>query len=165
MPLVLIVDDEPAVRQTVREILEEEGHAVIEAPDGKAGLWLFRETRPDLAIVDLFMPEKEGIETIVDMRAANPDAKIIAMSGGGRFGTTGLLDGVTDLGATATLAKPFRREGLLAAVARAMSCAPSAGSGYCCEIGRWRRQRPFGPRPPAARTGGRGMPARSRLFP
>ena len=134
MPLVLVIDDEPTIRQILREMLEESGHAVIEAADGKVGLWLFREMRPDLTIVDLFMPEKEGIETIQDMRAARPDAKIIAISGGGRFGTTGLLDGVTDLGATTALAKPFRRDELLAAVSAAMGRAPPRTSDYCCEI-------------------------------
>jgi DNA-binding response OmpR family regulator len=134
MPLVLVIDDEPTIRQVVREILEDVGHAVIEAGDGKVGLWLFREMRPDLTIVDLFMPEKEGIETILDMRAASPTAKIIAISGGGRFGTTGLLDGTTDLGATATLAKPFRRDALLAAVTQALGGAPPRTTDYCCEI-------------------------------
>jgi CheY-like chemotaxis protein len=77
MALVLVVDDEVAIRDVVRQILEEIGHTVIEATNGKSGLWMFRELRPDLSVVDLFMPEKEGIETILDMRADDPAAKIM----------------------------------------------------------------------------------------
>ena len=136
MALILVIDDEPAVRDVVRQILEDAGHTVIEAGDGKVGLWMFREMRPDLAIVDLFMPEKEGIETIQDMRAADPAARIVAISGGGRFGATGLLDGAKDLGATTTLGKPFRQDALLSAVEQAMNTRRerSASSDYCCEI-------------------------------
>ncbi len=121
MALVLVIDDEPGIRALVRTILEEAGHSVLEAEDGKAGLWIFREARPDVAIVDLFMPEKEGIETIGAMRAANPEVKIVAISGGGRFGVTELLEGVTALGATTALQKPFRPDSLLSAVEQAIN--------------------------------------------
>jgi DNA-binding response OmpR family regulator len=67
------------------------------------------------------MPEKEGIETIRDRRTDDPAAKIIAMSGGGRHGVTALLEGLTDLGATTTLAKPFQNDELLAAVDLALT--------------------------------------------
>ena len=120
MAFILVVDDEPAVREVIRRGLEDAGHTVVEAANGKSGLWIFRETRPDLAIVDLFMPEKEGIETIRDMRAEDPAAKIIAISGGGRHGAKALLAGVTDLGATMTLAKPFQNDELLTAVEQAL---------------------------------------------
>jgi DNA-binding response OmpR family regulator len=116
MAVVLVIDDEVPVRDVVRQVLEEAGHTVLEATNGKSGLWMFREMRPDLAVVDLFMPEKEGIETIRDMRTEDPAAKVIAMSGGGRHGVTALLEGMTELGATMTLAKPFQNDELLAAV-------------------------------------------------
>jgi two-component system chemotaxis response regulator CheY len=138
MGLVLVIDDEPALREVARQFLEEAGHTVVEAGDGKVGLWIFRELRPDLAIVDLFMPEKEGVETIREMRAVDPAAKIVAMSGGGRFGTRQLLDGLVDLGATATLAKPFGHAELLKAVNCAMNGPPGRkeqpSRDYCCTI-------------------------------
>jgi two-component system, chemotaxis family, chemotaxis protein CheY len=137
MSLVLVIDDEPALREVTRQFLEEAGHTVVEAGDGKVGLWIFRELRPDLVIVDLFMPEKEGVETIREMRTIDPTAKIVAMSGGGRFGTRQLLDGLVDLGATATLAKPFGHGELLSAVDRAMNCPPGQQrhcTDDCCTI-------------------------------
>ena len=121
MALVLVIDDEAGIRDLVREVLEEAGHAVLEAEDGRAGLSIFRAARPDVAIVDLFMPEKEGIETIGAMRAASPEMTIVAISGGGRFGVTEVLDGVTALGATMALQKPFRPERLLSALEQAMT--------------------------------------------
>ncbi len=115
MAVVLVVDDEPALRDIMREVLEEAGHTVVEASDGSSGLWLFLEVRPDIALVDLFMPGKEGIETIREMRSKIPSTKIIAVSGGGRHGLMALLEVASGLGATTTLAKPFRNEELLAA--------------------------------------------------
>jgi two-component system chemotaxis response regulator CheY len=121
MPLVLVIDDEPEIRNLARLVLEDAGHEVLESPNGKIGHQLFRQRRPDLVIVDLFMPEKEGIETIREIRAVEPRAKIIAISGGGRYGFSDLLASVVHLGATTTLAKPFRRRELLAAVQEVMT--------------------------------------------
>jgi two-component system response regulator CpxR len=116
----LVIDDEPAVRTMIRRVLEDAGHRVVEAEDGHAGLRLFREMTPDLVVVDMFMPRKDGYETIREMRAVRPDVKIIAMSGGGHY-QLDVLDGLEILGVTATLAKPFEREHLLATVARVLA--------------------------------------------
>lgn len=118
MFVVLIIDDETAMRQTLRRILESSGHAVLEAPDGRKGLELFHEHRPALVIADLLMPEKEGLETIRELRAQTPDAKIIAISGGGSFGEPGFLHAAAVFGAGEVLQKPFRAEELIAAVNR-----------------------------------------------
>jgi len=112
MAHVLLIDDDPDIRSHIREMLEDAGHTVTEATDGRSGLRIFRDMNPALAMVDLFMPEKDGIETIREMRALHPEAKIIAISGGGRYGVTDLLEGVTSLGADAALAKPFRAAAL-----------------------------------------------------
>ena len=121
MALVLVIDDEGRLRELVREILEEAGHQVIDAPDGKVGLRACLEHRPDLVITDLFMPEQEGIETIRRLRTEAPDVRIIAMSGGGTYGFVGTLDGLEALGAVATLRKPFRNEDLLRRVAETLA--------------------------------------------
>ena len=121
MAVVLVIDDEVRFRDLVREILEEAGHQVIEAPDGKVGVRTFREHRPDLVITDLFMPEQEGIETIRRLRTEAPDVRIIAMSGGGTYGFVDTLDGLEVLGADATLRKPFRNEDLLNTVAETLA--------------------------------------------
>lgn len=118
MPVVLIIDDEPAMRRTLRRILESSGHTVLEAPDGRKGLKLFNDHRPALVIADILMPEKEGLETIRELRAQTPDAKIIAISGGGSFGEPGFLHAASVFGAGEILQKPFRAEELMAAVTR-----------------------------------------------
>src|SRR4051812_38765685 len=106
MSLALVIDDEAGIRNMVRRFLEEAGHEVIEAEGGIAGVRVFQERAPDLALVDLFMPKKEGIQTIREMRELRPDIRIIAMSGGGTF-KLDLLDGMEFLGASVTLRKPF----------------------------------------------------------
>src|SRR5260221_4424854 len=81
---ILVIDDEAAVRTLIRQILEEEGHQVDEATDGEEGLARLQSTHIDLVITDIFMPHKEGIETILALRRQFPNVKIVAISGGGR---------------------------------------------------------------------------------
>ncbi len=124
MAVVLVIDDEPGMRRLMRRFLEGAGHTVVEAESGDAGLRLFRETAPGLVVLDLFMPEKEGIQTMREMREIRPDAKIIAISGGGRYGLN-LLDGLEQLGATGTLAKPFGKDAFLGCVERVLGSGGS----------------------------------------
>ena len=116
MAKILIIDDEEQVRLYLRSILEPEGHEVVEAPDGKVGLQLYREEPVDLIITDVFMPEKEGLETIRELRSEYPEVKIIAISGGGRTGNLDFLPLAKTFGALRTLAKPFDRQEMLDAV-------------------------------------------------
>lgn len=117
MAKILVIDDESQIRQMVSRILVEGGHEVTEASNGAEGLKLFREVLPDLVVADLFMPVKEGIETIFELRRETPDVKIIAMSGGGSRRDLGSLAAARALGADLTLAKPFRAAQLLEACA------------------------------------------------
>ncbi len=107
MTIILIIDDEPQVRVVLRMIFELEGYTVIEASDGHQGLKLYDENKVDLIITDLFMPEKEGLETINEFKKAFPEIKIIAMSGGSHLRSAKLL------GAVATFEKPVRKDILL----------------------------------------------------
>ena len=116
MPHILVIDDERPVRAVLRQMLEKEGYEVEEAPDGAVGIKLLHAQLYDLLITDLFMPEKEGIETMIAVRRHFPQVKIIAMSGGGRAGALDLLPMAESFGALRTLAKPFERQELLAAV-------------------------------------------------
>jgi DNA-binding response OmpR family regulator len=115
VPLILVIDDEPNVRQLLAGILERENYEVIQAEDGGVGLRLFHDHRPSVVVTDIFMPEKEGLETIREIRHACPRTRIVAVSGGGRHGID-MLDMALGLGASTVLKKPFRRNNLLEAV-------------------------------------------------
>lgn len=124
MALVLVIDDQVHFRELIRKILQDAGHEVIEAQSGKAGVRAFVEHRPDLVITDMFMPEQDGIETLNHIRSAAPDARIIAMSGGGSRGFTKILEVAEHMGADRTLPKPFTQADLLGAVNQTLQLAP-----------------------------------------
>ena len=128
MALVLVVDDEPLMRRTVRTALEKAGHEVEEAQDGNEGLRKFSELKPDLVVTDIVMPDREGVETIGQMRRLAPDMPIIAMSGGGSVGGTLFLELAEQLGATRTVAKPIRNADLLRLVDECLGGARAAGT-------------------------------------
>lgn len=117
MATILVVDDDPSIRTTLRKVLEREGHSVREAADGQAGIDEVDRNAPELVIVDLIMPEKEGIETIMELRERYPELTILAMSGGGvTTGPSGPLSDARVLGADGSLAKPFTVERLVRTV-------------------------------------------------
>lgn len=116
MARILIVDDEKLARMTVRQMLEGEGHEIHDAGDGQAALEQLTGTHVDVVVTDIIMPEKEGIQTIIELRREFPDVKIIAMSGGGRVGNVDFLSVAKDIGAVHVLRKPFRQAELLEAV-------------------------------------------------
>src|SRR5258708_9058818 len=99
MAKILVIDDDAIVRRTLAAVLEDGGHDVVCADDGLRGMDAFRIQQPDLVVTDIIMPEQEGIQTITEMRKERPDARIIAMSGGGRIVNTGFLKMAKDLGA------------------------------------------------------------------
>jgi DNA-binding response OmpR family regulator len=116
MARILVIDDEPSVRELLYAMLIEEGYEVVQAADGKEGMRLFRESPADLVITDLIMPEKEGIETIMDLRREFPDVKIIAMSGGGIIQAEDYLGMARGVGAHRVFEKPFGVSDMLKAV-------------------------------------------------
>jgi CheY-like chemotaxis protein len=115
MARILVMDDDELLRGVVRVVLDAAGYDVIEAADGKAGLRLYREHGADLVLVDLFMPEVDGLEVIRALRAEIPQPKIVAMSGGGRTGQIDMLTAAVAFGAARTLRKPFQPHELLTA--------------------------------------------------
>ncbi len=121
MSLILVIDDDTNFRSMLKAMLEREEYEVKEACNGKDGINLFKKTLPDLTITDIVMPEKEGIETIRELRQHAPDAKIIAISGGGQLEAQDYLFLAKKFGAACTLAKPFKREVLLAEVNNLLS--------------------------------------------
>lgn len=110
---ILVVDDEEPVRTFVCEVLAGDGYTVLQAENGTQALERVDSASVDLVITDLVMPEKEGIETILELRKSHPALDVVAMSGAfsGEYLSTARL-----LGAHATLAKPIDPVGLLALV-------------------------------------------------
>jgi CheY-like chemotaxis protein len=116
MTKILVIDDDALVRTTLGRLLRDAGYEIATAEDGVRGMAMFRSEQPDLVITDIIMPEQEGIETIAEMRKARPDAKIIAVSGSGRFGDADFLKMARSLGAMDIVSKPFDADELLTIV-------------------------------------------------
>lgn len=119
MARILIIDDDPIMRDMLREMLEEHGYEIAEAGDGDEGMASYRQHPADLIITDILMPGKEGLATIYEVRREFPDAKIIAISGGGITGKD-YLPLAEELGAISTFTKPFRYQELIEAVEKAL---------------------------------------------
>ncbi len=118
MATILIIDDEPAIRRMITRLLSKAGHRVIEAANGRDGVSLFRAETPDLVVVDILMPGKDGIETMRELLAIRADIRMVAISGGGKVAGDFYLDLADLFGAQAHLAKPFSPGDLLAIVER-----------------------------------------------
>ena len=116
MARILIIDDEALIRDLLKKILEREGYEIVTAAGGEEGIKIHRENPAELIITDLIMPEKERLETIMELRRDFKDVKIIAMSGGGRVDPETYLQMAKTLGAVKTLAKPFDRKELLESI-------------------------------------------------
>jgi len=116
MARILIIDDESMIRDLLVNILEREGYETITASGGKDGIKIYRENPTDLIITDLLMPEKDGIETIMELRRDFQDVKIIAMSGGGKIDPETYLEIAKTMGAIKTIEKPFNLRELLKTV-------------------------------------------------
>lgn len=115
---ILLVEDDDDVRRSLQSWLTRAGYEVVEAADGNEAVRLWRQLNgADLAIVDMFMPEKDGLECILELRAFSPGVPIIAISGGGASGRIDILADAKLLGAVATLQKPFSLPALLSLVA------------------------------------------------
>ncbi len=128
MAVILVIDDDEAMRRMVVKTLSADNHRVVEAPNGDEGMKMLGTIKPDAVITDILMPQKEGIETIREIREAAPGMKIIAMSGGGSSHNLMFLDVARAFGADAALAKPFRPAELKDTVARVLNGLRGAAS-------------------------------------
>lgn len=116
MPRILIADDDAGVRSVLARHLGSAGYEVLEATDGRSCLDVLRRTPVDLVIVDIYMPDVDGIAVIAQARRDLAHVPILAMSGGGTVPRERTLEIAQRLGATRTLTKPFERDELLALV-------------------------------------------------
>ena len=120
MTRILIVDDDETIRQLLGKALEQAGFEVVLAVDGRDGMQRFRSVHFDLVILDIWMPEKDGLETLMEIRRNTPHAKVIAISGGGQRGLMQPLNWAQQLGAVGALNKPFTVEELLSVIRAAL---------------------------------------------
>ena len=116
MKKILIIDDEAPVQKMLKRLLEKNDFSVIQADNGNEGIKKFKEHTPDLIITDLIMPEKEGLETIRELKKIEPNVKIIAISGGGLNDPKMYLDLAGKFGAVKTFSKPVDNDVLLSSI-------------------------------------------------
>lgn len=115
---VLVIDDDDQVRGMLCEMLKNAGYEAMDADNGRTGLNQLRQAPCDILITDIFMPEKEGIETIIEARREFPHLKILAVSGGSPLMPTDFLATAKIVGAHMTLQKPILQRELLDALDR-----------------------------------------------
>jgi CheY-like chemotaxis protein len=121
MARILVIDDDELVRGTMQAMLQSDGHEAVLAVDGDDGIRQFQQQSFDLVLCDVFMPHKEGLETVREIRQLSAGIPIISMTGSLPAGDSDPMDPdflrmSSMLGATRTLAKPFRPRELLALV-------------------------------------------------
>ena len=116
MRRILIIDDDHHILLMIKKMLERAGFEVDLASNGNEGLELFKRMPIDLVITDIIMPEKEGLETIREMKRLRSDLKIIAMSGGGKVSSDNYLNTAKIFGASKILTKPFSQKQMVSAV-------------------------------------------------
>jgi len=117
MATVLVVDDEPQIRSSLRGILAEEGLRVLEAEDGRQALDLIHQENPELVILDIWMPEVDGLQLLQQLHDDSASPAVIMISGHGNIETAVKA---TKLGAFDFIEKPFSLDGLLRIVNRAL---------------------------------------------
>ena len=116
MARIVVIDDQEPIRRIVRRALEQEGHEVLEASDGEAGLKLLDTHAADAVISDIFMPGMDGIQTLRQIRKQFPRVKVIVISGGDSSGVLDLRRDAELLGAVRSLPKPFTTHEIVAVV-------------------------------------------------
>jgi DNA-binding response OmpR family regulator len=113
---ILVVDDDPSICRTLQIALAKAGYEVFEARDGEEAARLWRETKADLVIADIYMPNRSGLQLIMELRDHSPSTPVIAMSDGGQTKNLNPMSYAEVLGAVRTIAKPFTLEKIVAMV-------------------------------------------------
>jgi len=107
MKNILVIEDDVDFRKMLCTRLENSGYKVNGVENGSIGVAYFRNKPANLVITDIIMPEKEGMETILELKKINPSVKIIAISGGGRSVPDDYLNVAEYFGAVRSFKKPF----------------------------------------------------------
>jgi DNA-binding NtrC family response regulator len=122
MATILVIDDQEPIRGLLRRALEEANYEVLEASNGRLGLELYGERLAELVITDIFMPEMNGLEMMLELKRNFPEVKVIVMSGG--LESEGALNVAKQFGARHTFQKPLDIETLLNAVRYELASGP-----------------------------------------
>jgi UDP-3-O-[3-hydroxymyristoyl] N-acetylglucosamine deacetylase len=118
---ILVVDDEDDVRESVREVLSDEGYRVVDTADGARVLDMIRDERPELVLLDIWMPQVDGIGLLKEIKSQEPEINVVMVSGHGNIHTAVTA---TKYGAFDFIEKPVSLEGLLMTVQRALGELP-----------------------------------------
>lgn len=121
MASILIVDDDPTVRLIATELLRRSDHAIVEAADGALAMKIVEAAHVDLIVLDLLMPNVDGLEVIRRVRGSHPDIRILAISSGGRGGALSYLEAARVFGADEVMTKPLRLASFAATVERLLA--------------------------------------------
>lgn len=121
MAVIVVVDDDPTIQMIAAELLRQGDHAVVAATDGDEALRVLAAMKVDLVVMDMLMPNKDGLETIIEARGLYPDLRILAISSGGRIGVGDLLRMARLFGADETYVKPLRLDTFTATVDRMLA--------------------------------------------
>ena len=135
MAVIVVVDDDPTIQMIAAELLREGNHAVVAAADGDEALRVLAAMKVDLVVMDMLMPNKDGLETIIEARGLYPDLRILAISSGGRVGVGDLLRMARLFGANETYVKPLRLETFAATIDRMLAEAQPAVDIMIAEAG------------------------------
>jgi CheY-like chemotaxis protein len=119
--IVLVVDDEPDLRESIRLVLESYGYSVREANHARDAERMIRSEPPDVILTDIYMPFGDGFELLTALRESGTEIPIVAMSGIGQAGPVDVLEMARKLGAVGIIDKPFRVSNLLEMIDRAVA--------------------------------------------
>jgi DNA-binding response OmpR family regulator len=127
---VLVVDDDDAVRELIKALLEQSGYEVRDAADGEIALTLLKAEPADIVLLDILMPRKEGLETLIELKQHFPKMTVFAMSASGARKGHDFLTIASKFGADGVLQKPFSPDELFALInsrsaAQSRSTAPT----------------------------------------
>jgi len=114
---ILIIDDEPELRDIMKDMLEEERYQVFCASNGSEGILLNEQNNPDLILLDLRMPEMDGIETLRNIRKNNDKVRVVILTG---YGCPDTIREAADFNVSEYLSKPFENEDLVNVISKAL---------------------------------------------
>jgi CheY-like chemotaxis protein len=118
---VLVVDDDSDVRMTLEALLQEYGFEVLTAEDGNRALQKLSEHAIDLVLLDVIMPDKDGLETLTLIKRSRPDVRVVSMSGGGQRRNGTFLAAAKQCGADAIIAKPIEPGDLVRVIRQSLA--------------------------------------------